>query len=422
MALTISTGFVVDDAIVVMENVTRHLEDGVTPREAALHGPQEIGFTVLHDQRLAGRGVHSDPLDGRHRRPAVPRVRRDAVDGDRDLDAGLAHHDADDVRVPAAQPARRDARTPVPRRASAVFDGVLGVLPPHADAGCSTIRPVADRARRDHRAQRRAGREQRPKGFFPQQDTGVLIGAVRGPQDASFQSMDASMQTIVDAIRTDPAVAHVIAFTGTRAPPTRASIFVALKPLASERRRRCRSSTALRPKLGAIPVAAAFLQAVTGSAHRRPREQRAVPVHDPERQREAELATWGPRPARADQAAARPARRQLRPAERRPRAELLDYDRATRRRRSGSPCKRSTRTSYDAFGQSQVSIIYTAAEPVLRRARGRRRRSRRAPTALDAHLLRTRRAAARFRCARSRRAQREHDAAARSTTPACSRR
>ena len=75
MALTIAVGFVVDDAIVMLENIYRHIEAGMTPLEATLKG---VGRDRLHDhvdQRLAGRGVHSAAADGRHHRPAVPRIR-----------------------------------------------------------------------------------------------------------------------------------------------------------------------------------------------------------------------------------------------------------------------------------------------------------------------------------------------------------
>ena len=79
MALTIATGFVVDDAIVVIENITRYLEAG---HAAAGGGAARGAGDRLHgavDEHLAGRGVHPDPADGRHRRPAVPRVRGHAV-------------------------------------------------------------------------------------------------------------------------------------------------------------------------------------------------------------------------------------------------------------------------------------------------------------------------------------------------------
>ena len=107
MALTIATGFVVDDAIVVLENISRHLEAGM-PRRAG--GAARRARGRLHralDQPVADRGVHADPADGRHRRPAVPRIRDDAVARDPGLAGDLADHDADDVRaVPAADAER----------------------------------------------------------------------------------------------------------------------------------------------------------------------------------------------------------------------------------------------------------------------------------------------------------------------------
>jgi hypothetical protein len=76
MALTISTGFVVDDAIVVLENITRHREQGMKPMEAALKGAAEIGLDRGLDEHLARGGLHPDPHDGRDHRAPLPRVRR----------------------------------------------------------------------------------------------------------------------------------------------------------------------------------------------------------------------------------------------------------------------------------------------------------------------------------------------------------
>ncbi len=101
MALTISTGFVVDDAIVVIENITRYLEQGMTPFAAALRGRAGDRVHGAHHQHFADRRVHSAAADGRHRGPAVPRIRGDAVRGDRDFDGGFAHHHAHDVRASA---------------------------------------------------------------------------------------------------------------------------------------------------------------------------------------------------------------------------------------------------------------------------------------------------------------------------------
>ena len=101
MALTISTGFVVDDAIVVIENITRYLEQGMKPFAAALHGRARNWTHSIHHQRVADGGVHSAAADGRHRGPSVPRIRRDHVGGHCDFHGHLAHHHAHDVRASA---------------------------------------------------------------------------------------------------------------------------------------------------------------------------------------------------------------------------------------------------------------------------------------------------------------------------------
>ena len=77
MALTVATGFVVDDAIVVLENITRHLDAGKSPLEAALLGVAGGRLHGAVDERVADRGVCPDPADGRPGRPAVPRIRHD---------------------------------------------------------------------------------------------------------------------------------------------------------------------------------------------------------------------------------------------------------------------------------------------------------------------------------------------------------
>ena len=107
MALTISTGFVVDDAIVMIENIMRYIEEGEV---AAGGGAQGLGADRLHDrlaERVADRRADSAAVHGRHRRPAVPRVRRDAERDDSRLGHRLADADADDVREAAAAHAAR---------------------------------------------------------------------------------------------------------------------------------------------------------------------------------------------------------------------------------------------------------------------------------------------------------------------------
>ena len=109
MALAISTGFVVDDAIVVLENITRHIEEGVAPVPAAFLGAREIGFTVLIDEYVAGGRIHPDSDDGRHRRPPVPGICGHIKRGHRGVAAGISHGYADDVREVSALGGQREA-------------------------------------------------------------------------------------------------------------------------------------------------------------------------------------------------------------------------------------------------------------------------------------------------------------------------
>ena len=99
MALTIATGFVVDDAIVVIENITRHLESGMKPMAGGAQGRRGDRLHRAVDEHLAHRRLHSDPDDERRGGPPVPRIRGDSVGRDRHLDGGLAHRHADDVRA-----------------------------------------------------------------------------------------------------------------------------------------------------------------------------------------------------------------------------------------------------------------------------------------------------------------------------------
>ena len=113
MALTISVGFVVDDAIVMLENIYRHVEDGMAPMEAALKGARRDRLHDHLDLGLAGRGVHPAAADGRHRRPAVPRVRRHGDADYRGLGARFADADADAVLALSEAREGRPARPPV---------------------------------------------------------------------------------------------------------------------------------------------------------------------------------------------------------------------------------------------------------------------------------------------------------------------
>jgi hypothetical protein len=123
MALTISTGFVVDDAIVVMENISRYLEMGMRPGRGGAQGRQRNRLHRADHEHVADCRVHSAADDGRHRRPALPRVRRDPVHGHHCLHGDFANHHPDDVRPLAQSARRREAR---PRSIAPASDSLTG--------------------------------------------------------------------------------------------------------------------------------------------------------------------------------------------------------------------------------------------------------------------------------------------------------
>ena len=133
MALTIATGFVVDDAIVMIENIARYIEEGETPFAAALQGREADRLHHRLADGVADRGADPAAVHGRRRRPAVPRVRGDAGDHDPDLGGGVADADADDVGALAQAPARAATHGSArPRSRAPCFDGVMRALRPRA--------------------------------------------------------------------------------------------------------------------------------------------------------------------------------------------------------------------------------------------------------------------------------------------------
>ncbi len=153
-----------------------------------------------------------------------------------------------------------------------------------------------------------------PKGFFPEQDTGVIFGGVQGAEDTSFTSMDASVKALVDTIKKDPAVAHVNVFTGAS---NHGFIFIALEPLDKRDASALAVIGRLRRATSRLPVASAFLQAAQDVRVGGRASNAQYQVHDPggDERRPREVGTA---PARQDEAAAGIDRRQLRSAERWP--------------------------------------------------------------------------------------------------------
>ena len=125
MALTIATGFVVDDAIVMIENIARYIEEGETPLQAALKGARADRLHHHLADRLADRGADPAAVHGRRGRAAVPRIRHHAGGDDRDFRRGVADAGADDVRQAAAASAATAATRLRSRVRADGFDGVI---------------------------------------------------------------------------------------------------------------------------------------------------------------------------------------------------------------------------------------------------------------------------------------------------------
>ncbi len=263
MALTIATGFVVDDAIVVMENISRFLEQGYPPREAALRGAKEIGYTVLTISiSLIAVFIPILLMGG-----IIGRLFREfAVTLSTAIFVSmvvsltttptmcaylLKHH-------PADQPHNWLYRT-----SERGFDFILkmyrGSLRWVLENPGITIIVLLLTIGLNVLMFIRV-----PKGFFPEQDTGLVFGGLQGPYDASFTLMNKDVKQIVGIIKSDPAVANVNAYTGGQGSTNGGFVFMALKPLGSGKQDRTASAmeviARLRPKFDRLPIASVFLQ------------------------------------------------------------------------------------------------------------------------------------------------------------------
>jgi multidrug efflux pump len=195
-----------------------------------------------------------------------------------------------------------------------------------------------------------------PKGFFPQQDTGAITGGVQGPQDSSFPAMDNSIKQIVGVIKSDPAVANVIAFTGGSGATNTGFIYIALKPLAVRTVSAAQVIARLRPKLNRMPVASAFLQAAQdlriGGRGGNAMYQYTLQSDDVK-----DLSKWGP--TLLKEMKRLPGLQDVNSDQQNGGLdELLNYDRVTAAK-LGLTVQSLDSDLYSAFGQSEVSVIYT---------------------------------------------------------------
>jgi multidrug efflux pump len=261
MALTISTGFVIDDAIVVMENIMRYIENGMKPLEAAYKGAQEIGFTVLSiTVSLVAVFIPILMMGG-----IIGRLFREfavtlSVAILISMVLSLTTTPMLCSRLLKLRGEHEHGR--LYRMVEGWFNRLLGLYE-------RSLRWVI----RDHAglvllvflftiALNVIYLVRVPKGLFPQQDTGLLMGGVQGAQDASFATMDASVQKAVAIIRADPAVQNVVGFTGGGlGTSNNAFMFIVLKPLNQRKISATDVLNRLRPKLMSVKEAQTFLMA-----------------------------------------------------------------------------------------------------------------------------------------------------------------
>ncbi len=354
MALTISTGFVVDDAIVVMENIARHLENGMEPFAAALKGAEEIGFTVFTISiSLIAVFIPLLLMGG-----IVGRLFREfAVTLSTAIIVSMVVSLTTTPMMCAylLKNERKEKHGRLYMASEKVFDGILsvyrGTLHWVLDHPTPTLLVLLITI-----ALNVVLIFYIPKGFFPTEDTGAITGAVRGPQDSSFPAMDDSIRQIGGVIKNDPAIANLIAFTGGNGATNTGFLYIALKPLKDRNIGASEIINRLRPKMNRLPVASAFLQPAQ-DLRIGGRSSNALYQYTIQSDNVQDLSKWGP--IMLEQMKHLPGFQDVSSDQQNGGLdELLTYDRVTAAK-LGTTVQTLDSTLYGAFGQSEVSIIYT---------------------------------------------------------------
>jgi multidrug efflux pump len=353
MALTISTGFVVDDAIVVMENISRHLEAGMEPFAAALQGAKEIGFTVFSiSMSLIAVFIPILMMGG-----IVGRLFREfAVT----LSTAIIVSMVVSLTTTPAMCAHllketKEEHGRMYQWSEKFFTWMLdtyrhSLLWVLDNSGLMLVVLLLTVALNVVLIIKI------PKGFFPQQDTGAIVGGLQGPQDASFPFMDNSIKQLVGVIKSDTAVANVIAFTGGGGATNTGFIYISLKPLNERKIGAADIINRLRPKMNRLPVASAFLQAAQ-DLRIGGRGSNALYQYTIQCDNVQDLTHWGP--LLLDEMKKLPGLQDVNSDQQNGGLEeLINYDRTTSAK-LGITAQALDSSLYSAFGQSQVSIIYT---------------------------------------------------------------
>lgn len=355
MALTVATGFVVDDAIVVLENVTRHIENGEEPLQAALLGTREISFTVL-SMSLSLVAVF------------IPILLMGGIAGRLFREFAVVLSSAVFVSLVASL-----STTPMMcalmlkpgghyrhGRAYRISEGIFNLL--HRGYELSLRWALKHHLFMILLLLCTVGLSIYlfkivPKGFFPEQDTGRLAGNIQAAQNISFQAMSKKLSQVVEIIKGDPGVDYVIGFTGGGGTPNTARMFIALKPFEVRKASAQEIIARLRKKLAGVPGAPTFLQPVQ-DIRVGGRISNALYQYTLQGDSLPELAKWTHRLLQSMRAIPQLADVNSDLQDKGLQATLV-IDRPTAAR-LGITTKVMDNTLYDAFGQRQVSITYTS--------------------------------------------------------------
>jgi multidrug efflux pump len=354
MALTVATGFVVDDAIVVLENITRYIEEGMSPLEASLKGAAEVGFTVLSMSiSLIAVFIPILMMGG-----IIGRLFREfAMVISISIMISLAISLATTPMMCAVL-LRSDTglgHGRLYRMSESFFDAMLGlyrrtlaVALQHPAFTILTLVVVLGLNGYLYYVI--------PKGFFPQQDTGRLVGSIQADQSISFQLMQSKLTQFINIIKSDDAVETAVGFTGNG--QTNAGfVFVSLKPLGERNASADGVIARLRQKMAVIPGATLILQAVQDIriGGRASNAQYQFTLQGPTFE---ELNEWTPKIAAALQADHNLTDVNSDQQNKGLESDLvIDRDAAAQ---LGITVSQVDNTLYDAFGQRQVSTIYVA--------------------------------------------------------------
>ena len=355
MAMTISTGFVVDDAIVVIENITRHLEQGMPPMDAALRGAREIGFTVVSISLSLVTVFTPILLMG----GIVGRLFREFA-----VTLSVAIIVSLGVSLTATpmmcsrllKPHRKEHEGKFYRASGKVLAWMLRVYEHslawvlrHPAFTLSTLIVTI--------GVNVCLFALIPFGFFPQQDTGVLQGRLLGAQNTSFQAMQSAMLRIVDIVKADPAVATVTAFTGGSTATDTGNLFISLKPRGQRDASADQVINRLRRPTAKVAGAQLLLQAAQDVriGGRQSAAQYQYTITSDSLQ---DLVTWGP--VMLARMKKLPGLTDVNSDQRNDGLQAgVVYDRLTASRVGLTP-RALDSTLYSAFGQDQVSTMYTA--------------------------------------------------------------